>query len=281
MPTSRIRRVRSAAVTVGAAASLMVLAGCGASEPGTDAESETSETAVGTTAEPDSTEAAAEGTDDDAVAEEAASPEPEALNEEEKYDLLLSSEDLPSRPESHTTHSGVSYFEENIAVEYSQYQDTFGETECAVKMDRINVDLVGEDPLEGLAHIYSLPAIEESGEAYSPQAYVWVLSYDHAVDTSEIWAEVYDNCSDSQLETEDEYVEILPLEFEDDYGLSVGGISMLIHREDEPLEDGAALRHSMTVDFGDNLVVLSTVGLDSEGFAELADVQLEKLANSL
>lgn len=289
LPESRslATRIRGAALPLSAAATLLLLAGCGDSEPSSDAASETSDNSTVSTTAPDSTEAPGEGTDDDAAAEETAPAEPDALSEQEKYELLLSSEDLPARPESHTTHSGVSYFEENIAVEYTQYQDTFGDTECAVLMDRINVDLVGDDPLEGLAHIYSLPATvqdddaEQEGEAYSPQVYVWALSYDQAVDTSEIWEDVYENCSDSQLATEDEYVEILPLELEDDHGLSLGGVSMLIHREGEPMEDGAAMRHSMTVDFGDNLVVLSAVGLDSEGFAALAEVQLEKLAGSL
>lgn len=283
LPESRssIARIRGAVHPLSAAAALLVLVSCGNSEPGLNA-SETSEEPTASTADPDSSEAPAEGTDDDdAAAEETAPASPDALSEQEKYELLLSSEDLPARPESHTTHSGITYFQENIAVEYTQYQDTFGETECARSMDQINVDLVGEDPLEGLVHIYSLPASEQADQEYSPQVYVWALSYDHQVHTSEIWEEVYENCSDSQLATDDEHVEILPLELEDGHGLSLGGVSMLIHREGEPMEDGAALRHSMTFDFGENLVVLSTVGLDSEGFAELADAQLEKLADSL
>lgn len=286
LPTSRSRTPlsASAAVSVLALSSLVLVTGCSAT--GSDSAQGAEGTPAPGSAEPadtSATAAQAEGTEnDDASAEQTSDPEePGALTEEQKMQLLLSSEDLPVRPESHSTHSGVSYFEENIAVEYTQYQEAFGPGECAEAMDRVNVDLVGEDPLDGLVHAYSLPAVERDGEEYSPQIYAWALSYDQQADSSGIWEVIYDHCSGTQLEAGDEYVEIEPLDLEEDYGLSVEGISMVVHSADEQLDPDSAMRHSMTVDFGENLVMLSTVRLDDEDFAELAEVQLRKLADAL
>lgn len=267
----------SAAVSVCAVASLVLLTGCADTDSGAagDVTEDPAESAA--TTDPES-----EGAQDDDAAEQDSAPEePGALAEEQKMEMLLSSEDLPARPESHSTHTGVSYFQESIAVEYTQYQETFGDTECAQAMDRINIDLVGEDPLDGLVHAYSLPAVERGGEEYSPQVYAWALSYEEEVDTSDIWEVIYEHCSGTSLEAGDEYVEIEQLDLEDDHGLSIAGVSMAVHSGEEPIDAASAVRHSMTVDFGDNLVMLSAVGLDREDFAELAHAQAQKLEDAL
>ncbi|WP_120003557.1 hypothetical protein [Nesterenkonia muleiensis] len=258
-------------------ASLVLVTGCGGPAPDS-----ADQAGAGTdTVEPAGTAAPeedAEGAEGVAEGQDETPEEPAALDEEQKMQLLLSTEDLPARPEGHSTHSGVSYFQESIAVEYTQYQDTFGQTECAQAMDQINVNLVGEDPLGGLAHAYRLPAVEREGQEYSPQVYAWVLSYGQEVDTSGIWEVIHEHCSGTQLQAGDEYVEIEPLDLEDDHRLDLEGISMVIHSGDEPTGAAAAVRHSMSVDFGENLVMLSAVGLDTEGFGELAGAQAHKLA---
>lgn len=265
----------SFAVTV-----LGVLTGCGDSDRGaanlTPRETEAPETG---TAAPEGPADAPEGSEEASAEDEAEEMDPGALSHDEKIDVLLSSADLPVSPEGHATHDGLSYFQESIAVEYTHYTETFQETECATAMDRINVDLIGEDPQSGLAHAYTLPPEEESDDEYRPQVYVWMLSYDREVDTSSVWSYVHEHCTAGQLQSGAEQVEIEPFALGDSAELSTDGVSMVIHRDGAPIDSAAAVRHSMTVDFGDNLVMLSAVGLSESEFAELAAVQAQKLAD--
>ncbi|TLP79014.1 hypothetical protein [Nesterenkonia sphaerica] len=279
---SRTRSRSRVAVSVVAVSAMGFLAACGASDQ--DQQDQAEPQSQGT---PGSAEGATEPGEPDREPEgSAASPEgnaevhrPGALSEQEKLEVLLSSADLPVSPQGHSTYEDLSYFQESIAVEYTHYQDSFDETECSAVMDRINVDLVGEDPRSGLAHAYTLPAVEGSDQEYQPQIYVWVLSYDREVDTSSVWHYVHENCTGGQLASGTEEVEIEPFSVDDSAGLPAEGISMVIHRNGEPIDSPAAVRHSMTLDFGDNLVMLSAVGLDEEDFADLAAVQAHKLAD--
>ncbi|WP_150461711.1 hypothetical protein [Nesterenkonia ebinurensis] len=270
-----------ATAAVCAVAGLSLLTSCGDAETadGTESAPETQISAEGTEqAEP--TEQPAEGTDEtDVAATVTTAPgSPEVLEDEEKLEILLSASDLPQLPEGHSTHTGVSYFQDYIAVEYTQYQETFGDTPCATSMDRINVDLVGQQPLSGLAHAYQLSQDEDE---YSPQVYAWVLSFHDQVDTAEIWDRIQEQCGGTQLEAGDESVEISRLELSEDFGLDVDGITMVVHSQNEPLNAGSAVRHSMTVDFGHNLVMLAAVGLTDDTFSTLAEAQLAKLAQHL
>ncbi len=279
LPGSRTLTTPRATAALCAAAGLSLLISCG--DIGQDDQAqqalETAVSAEGTDrAVP--TEPAAEGAEQahEAATAESAGPEaPGALDEDQKLEVLLSAGDLPASPESHSTHTGVSYFLDYIAVEYTQYQETFGETPCAAIMDRINVDLVGEEPLGGLVHSYRMP---EDQEEHSPQVYAWILSFDEQVDTARIWDRVLEECGGTQLEAGDESVEISRLALAEDFGLDVDGIRMVVHSQDEPLSAGSAVRHSMTVDFGQNLVMVAAVGLDQEDFTAVAETQLSKLA---
>ncbi|NDK31452.1 hypothetical protein [Nesterenkonia haasae] len=263
-----------------AVTALGVLCGCGGSQPDSantvTQETEPSDTG---TAAPEGSEQTTEGTEE-APAEGAAEvEEPGALTDEEKLEVLLSSADLGVSPEVHATHEGLSYFQENIAVEYTHYTEIFDETECATAMDRINVDLVGEDPQSGLAQAYTLPPEEGTDEEYRPQVYAWMLSYDREVDTSSVWNYVHEHCTGVQLQSGTDEVEIEPFTLEDSAELSTDGVSMVIHRDGAPIDSPAAVRHSMTIDFGDNLVMISAVGLSETEFAELAAAQSQKLAD--
>ncbi|RJN32715.1 hypothetical protein D3250_02505 [Nesterenkonia natronophila] len=267
-------------VSVFAVAAIGLLTGCGGSSP-SDAEVEQQGTqgANGATTgaeEPATSQEDASGRSTQNGEEDA---EPHALTDEEKLEVLLSTADMPVSPEGHSTYESLSYFQESIAVEYTLYQETFDESECSAVMDRINIDLIGEEPQSGLAHAYTLPAEEGSDEDYRPHIYVWVLSYDRGVDTSSVWNHVHEHCTGGQLASGTEEVEIAPFTLEDSAELRTDGISMVIHRDGEPIASPAAVRHSMTVDFGDNLVMLSAVGLDDSEFAELAAVQAQKLAD--
>lgn len=268
-----------AAAALCAAAGLSLLVSCG--NDGQDAEGESvPEVAVSAegTNQAAPSEPAAEGTEQayqTPTADALAPVSPEALDEDQKLEVLLNAGELPEAPESHSTHTGIPYFQDYIAVEYTQYQDTFGETPCAASMDRIIVDLVGEQPLSGLAHAYRMP---EDVEEYSPQVYAWILSFSEQVDTNGIWDRVLEQCGGTQLEAGEESVEINRLELTEDLGLDVNGVTMLVHRQEEPLNAGAAVRHSMTVDYGQNLLMLAAVGLDEEDFSTVAEAQLSKLA---
>ena len=278
--SSRTLHRPSAVVSVATLVTLAGLTACGGS--GTDqGGGEQPETAAATpgTAEPEESPGAPDEREGTADPGDSELTEPGALDDDEKLDVLLSSADLPVSPDGHSTYEELSYFQESIAVEYTHYQETFDESECAAAMDRINVDLVGEDPQSGLAHAYSLPPEEGTDTEYRPQIYVWMLSYDREVDTSSVWNYVHEHCTGGELESGTDQVEIQPFVLEDRAELDTDGISMVIHRDGEPIASSSAVRHSMTVDFGDNLVMFSAVGLDDAEFSELAAVQAQKLAD--
>src|SRR5699024_9754084 len=77
-----------------------------------------------------------------------------SLDSEQMMAALISPSDLPQVPEGHSTHSGTDYFHQEIAVEFQDYRDRFGTSECTTTMDSINVELVDEGVQDGLMHIY-------------------------------------------------------------------------------------------------------------------------------
>jgi hypothetical protein len=277
---SPTRNSPRAVVSVFGVAALGLLTACGGSNPNdVDAEQRGTQGAAEGTPETEEPAGSQENSSERSTQNGAEEVEPLALTDEEKLEILLSTADLPASPEGHSTYESLSYFQESIAVEYTHYQETFDASECSAVRDRINIDLIGEDPQSGLAHAYTLPAEEGSDEQYRPQIYVWVLSYDRGVDTSSVWNYVHEHCTGGQLASGAEEVEIEPFTLEDSAEVRTEGISMVIHRDGEPIDSPAAVRHSMTVDFGDNLVMLSAVGLNESEFAELASVQTQKLAD--
>lgn len=193
-----------------------------------------------------------------------------SLESAQMMDALISPSDLSEVPEGHSTHSGADYFHQEIAVEFQDYRDRFGPGECASTMDSINVDLVGEGAEEGLMHIYSFS--DAQGEQQSGLLYVWMLSYDHAVNTSPVWRDVDDHCSGEQLQNGDDSVGVTAFDAGD-----FTGVQLSIQRESEDrAEDFTTF--SASVDAGENLVMMSSVGLGEERFREVVQTQEQKLA---
>lgn len=252
-----------------------VLTGCAG--PGSGVGSQSSGT-VESSPDAGAAEGTAEGGDPgDSEADDESEPSiVEELTEEQMLEVLLSSADLPVDPQGHSTHSGISYFEENLAVEHSVYEQTFGGNECAESMTRFNIDLIGEGAESGLLHRYELPA---DGVHPAPEVFLWVLSYPDEVDSSTVWEPLYRNCSGIQLEAQADYVEI-DRYLTQDQDPPFGGITMRIHSENSESGSYDVIEgHSVTADFGHNLVVMSTLGVDVEMFEELLDLQGEKLAD--
>lgn len=199
-------------------------------------------------------------------------PEPSLgpLDEDQLMDLLVSSADLPAPPTGHSTHVGLGYFTEFIAVAHQDYRETFGENECTTAMDTINVELIGGDPVEGLVHEFQLPR-EETGEA---RLYVWALSYEREVDSARVWDQILQGC-EGGLDSPTDTVTIDPLNAE-----GFTGVSLDMRSE----RDGVPPRitgYSATADAGHNLVMMSSVGLTEEEFLQVAAAQAAKIDQAL
>src|SRR5699024_8982308 len=148
------------------------------------------------------------------------------------------------------THSGTDYFHQEIAVEFQDYRDRFGTSECTTTMDSINVELVDEGVQDGLMHIYRFD--NSGGEEPNGLLYVWMLSYDSPINTSTVWGDVGEHCSASQLQNGEDSVDVATFDAGDFTGVQLG-----IHRESEDrAEDFTTF--SASVDAGENLVVLSS-----------------------
>ncbi|WP_147104592.1 hypothetical protein [Nesterenkonia populi] len=258
-----------------AAASALLLSACGDDE-NADAEGgspqPTAETAEETAAAPGEAEETAE--DDE-------QQDPEPLSEEEMMDILLTSGELPETPTGHSTHTGLGWFDEELAVESGAYADAFGESECAAALDTVNVSLVGEDAQAGVAHEYRRTLDDEDAEEGPMETLVvWALAYpeESPSQTSELWEDLTAACSDG-LDLRDEEIDVAPLETDDDYPFN--GMSLTITMGDE--EDGASRVevYSATADVGPNTIMLSAVNMDQETFTDLLDIQSEKLEEHL
>lgn len=268
-------------MTCCAVVALGLLTGCVEPEPDSQeppAETATEEAAPQTYegtegAEPDDED----GEGDTAEETESIGP----LDEEQMMELLLAPGELPESAEGHSTYSGLGYFEEYIAVERSEYQDAFGQSECAQDMDRVNLELVGEDPQTGVMHEYRLPtASGASGVDASAEVYVWMLSYPEGtgVESNGIWENIAEHCAASPLEAEGDQIEIEAFTL-DSTEWPMSGISRQIEMEDPEDGDLQVIEgYSVTADFGSNLLMMTAVAVDAETFTEIAEAQAEKLA---
>ncbi|GAA4828065.1 hypothetical protein GCM10023354_02660 [Garicola koreensis] len=222
------------------------------------------------TAEATQTETSAPQTSESSEPQEEAKVEDlPSLDSEQMMDALISPSDLPEVPEGHSTHSGTDYFHQEIAVEFQDYRDRFGTSECTTTMDSINVDLVDEGAQDGLMYIYSFP--HSDGDQRSGVLYAWMLSYDRPINTAPVWSDVGEHCSGSQLQNGADSVDVTTFDAGDFTGVQLG-----IHREsDDRAEDFTTF--SASVDAGENLVMMSSVGLGEERFREVVQTQQQKL----
>lgn len=195
-----------------------------------------------------------------------------ALNADQMQNLLISASDLPGSPQGYSTYSGLSYFEDHIAVASTVYEETFGATECAEAMDSINVDLVGEDAQDGVINEFQLQGTEaDEGEEPTPLLYAWVISYDRSVDSSPVWKSVIEHCDGAPLENGADHVEVQ--EFN---GSGFTGVGLHINLTEEG-QERTIEGYSATADAGENLVMISAVHLGEEEFRELLESQSERI----
>ncbi|WP_146340040.1 hypothetical protein [Nesterenkonia sp. NBAIMH1] len=260
---------------VAAASAVCLLSACGADETpnGEDETPEpTAEATEGTTASPD----------EESPAEDDEPSEPEPFSGEEMTEILLTSGELPETPTGHSTHTGLDWFTEELAVESTAYADAFGESECASALDTINVDLVGEEAQEGLAHEYQRTTGEDDGDAEDAATetlVVWALAYpaDTSRETAELWEDLAASCEDD-LERGGDTISVEPLEPSDDELFT--GMSLTITMSDG--DDAAEIDvFSATADVGPNTVMLSAVNMDRSTFVDLLDAQEDKIQDHL
>lgn len=184
---------------------------------------------------------------------------PAALSEEEILGLLLDEEEMPLEVLEFAETTGAEYFHERMGVNQGVYTEGFGESECAAAMDAVNVDLIGGDPLEGV--------IREVGYADGSMA-LWMLSYDRQADSAQVWEDLLGACESTVLENETETAEFASFS----HG-AFGGMSMQMD-----FEDGSAVEGWFaTVDYGENLVMISAINVDQSVFEQLVEAQSAKL----
>lgn len=184
---------------------------------------------------------------------------PAALSEEEILGLLLDEEEMPLEVLEFAETTGTEYFHERMGVNQGVYTEGFGESECAAAMDAVNVDLIGDDPLEGV--------IREIGYADGSMA-LWMLSYDRQADSAQVWEDLLGACESTVLENETETAEFASFS----HG-AFGGMSMQMD-----FEDGSAVEGWFaTVDYGENLVMISAINVDQSVFEQLVEAQSARL----
>lgn len=253
------QRLSAAALAGSAALGLAVLSACGG--VASDASSSTASDATQTeTAAPQTGESSPE-------AEPTPDQELPGLSSEQMVEVLISPSDLPAVPAGHATHSGADYFHEEIAVEFQDYKDRFGPSECTTAMDSINVDLVGEGADEGLMHTYRFA---DEGEQ-TGLLYVWMLAYDRPVDTAPVWDGIDEHCSQTQLQNGTDSVDVHSFDVGEFSGLQLG-----IHRGSQGSEEEFTT-FSASMDVGENLLMMSSVGLDEASFDDIVQTQQQKV----
>lgn len=246
-------------------AGLLALTGCSPTPVGTPS------SAAGVQSQP--AESGDSSAADPGPTDESASPsredEPlEALTSDEMLDLLIGPGDLPEAPSGHSTHSGAEYFEDEVVVEFHDYRDRFGQGACAATMDSINVDLIGDDVEDGLMHMYRF----SNQQGQDGLLYVWAVAYVREVDTSQVWDEVESQCTDSALQNETDSVDVSGFDVE-----SFSGVQLTIQSRAEGAEE-AVTTFSAAADTGENLVMMSSVGLEEDQFRDIVETQQRKLA---
>lgn len=227
-----------------------------ADEPGPEVDSPTSSTPSASGA-PSPTETSEEDPDEAGEAWTQLS----GLDQPAMTEVLLSSGDLDQVPDGHTTHSGVGYFNDHLVENLGYYEETFGDEPCAVMLDSLNGELVGEDPQEGLLHEYTFT------EGGTMLLYAWALSYEEPVDREEVWEQLQEQCGSQELSAGSAQVEIEFYEQDSFRGT--------VLRVETPEQEAVA--RSAAVAAGENLIMISAVNIDAEEFDDAIQRQGQKL----
>lgn len=205
---------------------------------------------------------------DESGAEVSAEPEPqELLTQREISQILLTQSELPFAPDSHSTLTGLDFFQNQLGVAAEVYTESFGEGECASAMDRINADLIGERPELGVVQEYQH---ELGGRTES--LYVWMLGLEESPDSGAIWDRVIEACTAQPLRGETDSVDFEAYEAHDFRGLE---LDMEVHDGESLVE---VLGFSASMDYGRHLLMVSAANMDAETFDAIVELQAKKLA---
>ncbi|MGJ9372691.1 hypothetical protein [Nesterenkonia sp. CF4.4] len=205
--------------------------------------------------------------DDDAAEESPAPESEELLTEPEIAEILLTASELPFTPDSHSTLTGLDFFEDQLGAAADVYTESFGEGECASAMDRINADLVGESPELGVVQEYQHELADRTESLY-----VWMLGLQEPPNSGAVWDRVTEACTAEPLQGETDSVNFEAFENHDFRGLE---LNMEVHDGESMVE---VLGFSASVDYGRHLLMVSAANMDAETFDAIVERQADKLA---
>ncbi|GAA1155191.1 hypothetical protein [Nesterenkonia sandarakina] len=205
---------------------------------------------------------------DESGTEASADPEPqELLTQREISQILLTQSELPFTPDSHSTLTGLDFFQNQLGVAAEVYTESFGEGECASAMDRINADLIGERPELGVVQEY-----QHEHDDRTESLYVWMLGLEESPDSGAIWDRVVEACTAQPLRGETDSVDFEAYEAHDFRGLE---LDMEVHDGESVVE---VLGFSASMDYGRHLLMVSAANMDAETFDAIVELQAKKLA---
>lgn len=205
---------------------------------------------------------------DDDGAEESPAPESEELlTEREIAQILLTESELPFTPDSHSTLTGLDFFQDQLGVAAEVYTESFGEGECTAAMDQINADLVGESPERGVVQEYQRELTDRTESLY-----VWMLGLQEPPNSGAVWDRVTEACTAAPLEWETDSVNFEAFEAHDFRGLE---LNMEVHDGESMVE---VFGFSASVDYGRHLLMVSAANMDAETFDAIVERQADKLA---
>lgn len=205
---------------------------------------------------------------DESGTEASAEPEPQELfTQREISQILLTQSELPFTPDSHSTLTGLDFFQNQLGVAAEVYTESFGEGECASAMDRINADLIGERPELGVVQEY-----QHEHDDRTESLYVWMLGLEESPDSGAIWDRVVEACTAQPLRGETDSVDFEAYEAHDFRGLE---LDMEVHDGESVVE---VLGFSASMDYGRHLLMVSAANMDAETFDTIVELQAKKLA---
>ncbi|TDS87553.1 hypothetical protein [Nesterenkonia aurantiaca] len=201
-------------------------------------------------------------------AEEATESGPEELlTQREIAQILLTESELPFTPDSHSTLTGLDFFQDQLGATAEVYTESFGEGECTSAMDRINADLIGDSPERGVVQEYQHELADRTESLY-----VWMLGLEDRPNSSAVWDRVVEACTGQPLQAETDSVDFEAFEAHDFRGLE---LEMEVYDGESMVE---VLGFSASKDYGRHLLMVSAANMDAETFEEIVESQAEKLA---
>lgn len=191
----------------------------------------------------------------------------ELLTQREIAQILLTESELPFTPDSHSTLTGLDFFQDELGATAEVYTESFGEGECASAMDRINADLIGESPERGVVQEYQHELADRTESLY-----VWMLGLQDQPNSGAVWDRVIEACAGQPLQAETDSVDFEAFEAHDFRGLE---LEMEVFDGESVVE---VLGFSASTDYGRHLLMVSAANMDAETFEEIVELQAEKLA---